>query len=129
MGMSLNQTIKIIPMGKPRQTQSDKWNKRSVVVRYREFADELRADWQGGVKTNNISIRFDMPMPKSQSEKKKNKMDGEPHQQKPDVDNLLKSFFDAIFKMFDADDCMIYDCRVSKYWAREGSITYEETES
>ena len=32
----------IIPLGKPRMTQRDKWAKRPAVLRYRAFKDECR---------------------------------------------------------------------------------------
>lgn len=125
----MNQTIDITPMGKPRQTQSDRWKQRPAVMRYRQFADELRDAWVGDVKTHDIHITFYLPMPESWSKKKKDEMDGEPHQQKPDKDNLEKAFWDALFKKFDEDDCVIYDSRVSKYWSRKGAIVYAELES
>jgi len=34
---------KITPVPKPRQTRSDKWKQRPCVMRYRAFADEVRA--------------------------------------------------------------------------------------
>ncbi|MES0444989.1 MAG: RusA family crossover junction endodeoxyribonuclease, partial [Desulfobacterales bacterium] len=44
--------------------------------------------------------------------------DAEPHQQKPDIDNLLKSLMDAIMK----EDCAVWDIHPIKRWAREGAI-------
>ena len=34
--------IDITPVAKPRQTRSDVWKKRPCVVKYRQFADDLR---------------------------------------------------------------------------------------
>lgn len=45
-------------------------------------------------------------------------MDGKPHQQKPDKDNLEKALLDAIFD----DDSRIWDGRVSKVWGATGMI-------
>ena len=58
-------------------------------------------------------------MPASWSEKKKKEMDGKPHQQKPDIDNLEKAFLDALCK----DDSYVYAHAGEKYWGREGAIT------
>lgn len=61
-------------------------------------------------------------MPKSWSKKKKAEYLGKPHQVKPDSDNYLKAFMDALCE----DDSYIYDARVQKYWAEEGSIELDE---
>ena len=46
-------------------------------------------------------------------------MDKEPHQQKPDLDNLIKALFDAV----NEDDSHIWDLRgVSKVWGDDGKI-------
>ena len=107
----------ITPVPKPRQTQADKWKQRPSVMRYRAFADEVRLR---GVKLEvyGDSVVFYMPMPKSWSEKKKNEMDGTPHQQKPDWDNLGKALSDAIYN----DDSKIWNITISKMWAYEGAI-------
>lgn len=63
-----------------------------------------------------------MPMPKSWSEKKRLELDGKPHQQKPDIDNLQKSIQDALA----IEDSYIWDAHCTKYWGRDGSITIEE---
>lgn len=61
-------------------------------------------------------------MPKSWPEKVKVEFDGKPHQVKPDADNYLKAFMDALCD----DDSYIYDARVQKFWARKGSIILTE---
>lgn len=109
----------IVPIPKPRQTKSDKWKKRPCVMRYRAFADQCRAL---GMRINESGshIVFILPMPKypSWSKKKRAAMDGQPHQQKPDIDNLCKSVLDALHK----DDSHIYNIRLSKLWGQEGKI-------
>ncbi|WP_336242107.1 RusA family crossover junction endodeoxyribonuclease [Enterobacter cloacae] len=49
-------------------------------------------------------------------------MDGQPHQQKPDLDNLKKSLLDALFE----DDSHIWDARTSKVWGEIGMIIIED---
>lgn len=61
-------------------------------------------------------------MPNSWPEKKKAEYDGKPHQKKPDIDNYLKAFLDALC----SDDSYVYDARAQKFWAREGSIELTE---
>jgi len=110
-------TYDITPVAKPRQTRSDKWKQRPCVMRYRAFADEVRA---AGIKIpeSGAHIFFIIPMPKSWSKHKKTMMDGRPHQAKKDVDNLLKSVLDAVYK----DDSCVWDIRISKVWGNKGGI-------
>ena len=107
----------ITPVPKPRQTRADVWKQRPCVMRYRAFADEVRLR---GVKLNPYgdSVIFHMPMPKSWSKAKKERMNTTGHQQKPDWDNLAKALCDAIY----SDDSHIWNIRVTKQWAYEGSI-------
>jgi Holliday junction resolvase RusA-like endonuclease len=104
------------PVGKPRMTQRDKWAKRPAVLKYRHFCDLLRQY----VKTlpPSFAVDFHISMPKSWSQKKKDAMNGTPHQQKPDVDNLQKSLFDAVCE----DDSYIWNVHARKFWATTGSI-------
>lgn len=107
--------LDIIPHPKPRMNQSDKWKKRPVVQKYWAFAEELRlkANLAGYILGDTIWIRFYLPMPKSWTKKKKAAMAGQPHQQKPDLDNLLKAFWDALAD----EDKHIYQIdHASKWW-------------
>lgn len=124
--------IPVAPCPKPRMTRSDKWKndpdhidpkkrKRPAVVRYHQFKDDLAKEITGTLDAQ-FSVVFHVGMPKSWSEKKKAAFDGQPHQVKPDADNYLKALMDALCE----DDSYIYDVRVQKYWAYEGSITIIE---
>jgi Holliday junction resolvase RusA-like endonuclease len=110
--------IPITPVAKPRMTQRDRWAKRPGVVRYYEFCDELREHWGGQLVSPILELTFHIPMPQSWSKKKKSEMLGEPHQQRPDIDNLIKSFLDALCD----DDSYIYSVKAEKRWDKVGSI-------
>jgi hypothetical protein len=107
----------ISPIGKPRMTQRDKWKGRDCVLRYLAFKDECRLH-KVSVNLSDDHITFIVPMPASWSEKKKNNMDGMPHQLKPDADNMLKAVWDAVLP----EDCKVWDCRITKRWGRVGKI-------
>lgn len=116
------QVYDICPLPKPRMTQRDSWAKRPAVLRYRAFCDEVRL--RGVVLPVCCShVTFVMPMPPSWSKKKRAAHAGQPHQQKPDADNLLKALMDAIYH----DDCAVWDVRVTKLWGETGSIKIIET--
>lgn len=115
--MPLNK-YQINPVAKPRMTQADRWKKRPPVVRYHEFKDQVRAN-KVELSESGLEIIFEIPMPKSWSKKKKAQMNGQAHQQRPDLDNLLKALFDAVY----TEDCQIWSYRASKFWAYQGSIT------
>jgi len=98
--------------------QSDRWKKRPATAKYWEFCDHVRA---AGVELpeSGAVITFILPMPQSWSKKKREQMHGQPHQQKPDLDNLLKALADAVHK----EDCRIWNYgSVSKRWGDEGLI-------
>lgn len=112
--------VAITPVGKPRQTRSDVWKQRPAVMRYRAFADELRLKHPQELPTS-VRLVFHVEMPKSWSKKKRLEMDGRPHQQRPDVDNLAKSVLDSLLE----EDCTVYRCVIEKYWAVEPGIDIE----
>ena len=58
----------------------------------------------------NISI--------NEGKKKKEQMNGLPHKQKPDTDNLVKSVKDSLLK----DDSVVWWEKAEKRWAYKGSI-------
>lgn len=107
----------IPPVPKPRMTQSDKWKKRDCVLRYRLFCDEVRLR---GVELppSGASITFIMPMPESWPKRKRDEMDGKPHQQKPDLSNLIKALEDAVH----LDDSHIWQYSAEKAWGERGLI-------
>lgn len=85
-------------------------------MRYFAFRDEVKLR---GVELPDCShVTFIIPMPDSWSEKKKLSMDGKPHRQKPDYDNLAKALGDAVY----GEDCQLHDIRNTKIWGRVGGI-------
>ena len=123
--------IDVIPMGAVRMTQSDKWKtnpnhtdpkkrQRKPVQEYFKFKDSVvtQSNAIGYIIKDAIDVVFFIPMPHTWSEKKKKQYVGMPHKQKPDTDNILKGFCDALTK----DDSTIWSMSAKKYWAYKGSI-------
>ena len=110
----------IDPMPKPRMTRADKWKQRPAVVKYRAYKDEIRLR---GVSVPEASahITFVIPMPASWSKKKRQSMNGMPHRQRPDIDNLHKGLLDALF----TEDCQVWDHWITKVWGEQGAIIIE----
>jgi len=107
----------ITPCPAPRQVRSDAWNPSPSVQRYRAFRDECRLR-RVQVPESGVHITFRMPMPASWSKRKAAELDGQPHQQKPDVDNLVKALLDSVY----GDDCAVWQISAEKRWARQGAI-------
>lgn len=116
--------IDINPKPAPRMVRSDKWKKRSIVTDYFSWRNAFRLLCnQAGYKVLEpvLDITFIIAMPGSWSEKKRVLMDGKPHQQRPDRDNLLKSVQDA----FNVDDGFVWAGRTTKVWGYTGKIMIE----
>lgn len=113
-------------MAAPRQTQSDRWAQRPCVMRYRRYADDLRAAAARlgfSVPPCGMRLTFYLPMPPSWSLAKRARLDGTPHQQKPDLDNLTKAFLDALCPC----DAFVWQLAgVEKRWAANAGRIYIE---
>jgi Holliday junction resolvase RusA-like endonuclease len=118
-------TLPLSPFPKPRMTRRDRWAKRDVVVEYFAWCDTLRAlcaQIKYELPDQGTRVIFNIPMPHSWPRTKKAKLDGAPHKQKPDCDNLFKAFADALRK----DDSGIWQIQCEKRWAVTGSIVIEQ---
>jgi len=113
--------INVTPVSKPRMTQRDKWAKRPCVVKYHTYCDFVRkiAQNEKFKPSGAMLIEFYLPLPKSYSKKKREELMGQPHEQKPDIDNLVKGLLDALLK----EDKGVHTIIASKSWAEHGSIT------
>jgi Holliday junction resolvase RusA-like endonuclease len=99
------------PIPKPRMTVADRWKKRPIILRYFDFKDEIvkQAEEQGFILGNIIYLKFYMPIPKS----RKRLVEGEPHLQRPDVDNMEKGILDCLLK----EDSKVWFAIASKVWS------------
>ena len=116
-------TYNITPVAKPRQTQRDKWAQRPAVMRYRKFCDRIRYA-RVQLYPCGLHVTFIIPMPDSWSKRKRQEMDGQPHQQRPDVDNFGKAILDAVY----GEDSHVWDVRFTKLWGQQGQIIIERIE-
>ncbi len=115
--------LQVNPVSKPRMTQRDKWKPRKNTSKYWAYKDELiltcnSINYQPSAE---IKIIFYISMPNSWSNKKKLAFDGRPHQNKPDIDNLVKGFLDALLP----EDKIVWHIEAYKFWAIAGSIKVE----
>lgn len=121
----------VIPMGGVRMTKSDKWKldpnhpdprkrQREPVTRY--FAFKNRVMEQAKILEfelqQNLEIIFCVPMPASWSKKKKALHNGMPVYVRPDCDNYIKGFQDAMSK----DDGFVWKNIAEKRYAETGAI-------
>ena len=113
--------LKIIidPVAKPRMTRADKWKKRKIVEDYRAYKDELSLKLSRWKRDDELILTFRIQMPKSWSKVMRKRFMEMPHQATPDIDNLVKGFFDALY----VQDQRIWKVTAEKLWSDEGSIT------
>lgn len=121
----------IEPVPAPRMTRSDKWKtdpnhydpkkrQRKCVADYFAYKTaikvySLKYKYQ---LTPELNIVFVLSMPASWSKKKREKMNGKPHQSRPDIDNLVKGFMDSM----SAEDGFVWNLNAKKYWGEKGEI-------
>jgi Holliday junction resolvase RusA-like endonuclease len=115
--------IHVNPVPKPRMTKQDTWKKRPIVERYWAYKNEMVARFKllglSGLPGHIKLLHFTMQMPKSWSKKKRDEMNGQPHKQKPDIDNMLKGVFDCLCE---EDEHIWRVDRLEKRWGRVGQI-------
>ena len=118
----MKKTFLINPIAKPRMTRSDRWKKRPCVIKYWEYKDKLQEllNLYGPDIDDVIKVKFGVPMPKSWSKKKKELMLEKPHQQRPDVDNLVKGVMDSLFQ----EDSHIHTIEAKKVWSDVGYVEF-----
>jgi Holliday junction resolvase RusA-like endonuclease len=121
----------VVPMGAVRMTQSDKWKlnpnhidpkkrQREVVTQYFNFRSKVleQARQMNFELPEVLDIVFLVPMPFTWSEKKKVRNNKMPVKKRPDIDNYVKAFMDALSK----EDGNIWKINAEKRYAFRGSI-------
>lgn len=106
-------------------TQRDKWMKRPAVLRYRDYADRIRASAGTLPPGDPISVLVIawLPMPESWSKKKKDELNGHVARSKPDWDNISKAVGDALF----VEDKLLGGGTCWKFWCYRGQERTEIT--
>lgn len=113
--------LEVAPVSKPRMTRADKWKRRPSVLKFFAFRDAIKQELKRlfalqnnplDIDFRSITIVFHIPIPKSWSKKKKAIYDGKPHEQRPDLDNLLKAWNDCVL----AEDSTVWRIHATKLW-------------
>lgn len=115
--------IPIAPIGKPRMVKSDSWMKRPCVTRYWQFKDDLShmCNQAGYKQGNELYAIFRIPMPKSWSLSKKKLMCEQMHDQKFDIDNIIKAVLDCLLP---SGDEKVHTVCVKKVWSDKPGIVF-----
>jgi Holliday junction resolvase RusA-like endonuclease len=132
--MELDLYLDIEPMGAVRTTQKQMYADKRY-KKYMVWKDDIRILWNAeliklGIKPDEFkfseikSITFVVTIPMSLSLSKAQRKEREdridmPHQMKPDIDNMLKAFMDALMK----EDSHVHTIgRMTKIWGLHGHI-------
>ena len=108
-------------MGKPRQTQKDKWKWRKEVAAYRRWKDMIRLSGFT-LPTHGYHLIFVIAIPPSIRPAERAERLGREHLLKPDKDNLEKAVLDALH----IEDSHVWDGRASKIWGNRGLIVVDQ---
>lgn len=138
--MTLQQIFNVNPQGAMRLVRSDSWithkkewqltQKQLVRAKriqsyydYRDKLKELAFEVEYLPRITNEVLVFYISMPKSWSTKKKQRMIMTPCESKPDTDNLIKAFYDALlYKDNNFNDKQIWTMCGVKIWGLQGGI-------
>ena len=152
MEKTWQKSFDIDPCPAPRQSQRDKFKPSPQVRRYRAFRDFLFYKARPGLpkakQIKHIKLQFEIAMPAVWDRQKKFDYLGLPHQQKPDLDNLIKAAIDALWPKkapilaipgspkydhklrglrlkhtHDDDDAGIGSLSAEKVWSDKGKVT------
>ena len=105
--------LEVAPCPKPRMTQRDRWAKRKCVLQFYAFRDAVRQFQEThAISWWSFDIEFHVPMPKSWSKKKQALHNGQPHNQRPDLDNYLKAWKDSVYE----EDAVVWRIKATKLW-------------
>lgn len=112
--------IKVKPQGYKRMSRKSVWKYKD----YHDYMNTIRETCQKArfEPGDALSLDFYIPMPKSWSKKKKAEMEFEPHQNRPDLDNLVKAVLDALFYQKKGGDSCVYMLDAAKTWRYEGMV-------
>ena len=102
------------PVAKPRPRVTSRGT--YIPGKYAKFKKDCRT--LGMRVPESADIRFEVPMPKSWSQRKRFLMAGQPHQQRPDLDNYVKAVLDAVLD----DDSKVWQVWARKVWGMKGQI-------
>lgn len=122
--------IPVAPMGAVRMTGRGKWVKPNA-QRYLSYKNMVGYHLRRVTGENptefavTVNVVFYMPIPQSWNKKKRAEAIGKPHTVKPDLDNLIKGFFDAANGILWKDDNQVMRCVAEKVYSDEPGIEFE----
>lgn len=103
-------------MSKPRMVASDKWKERPCVMRYWAWKAEIKslANERSLDLPSTFRVYFHVPIPPSITKAAKAARAGNPHTQRPDVDNFVKGLLDALCE----EDSYVWRVDAQKRWSK-----------
>lgn len=118
---------KIIIQGKPIAKKRPRFTKQGFAYNaqskeMKETKEEIEKQWNHDIIKEPVSIRarFYMPIPKAIGSKKKRALlFNKYHSKKPDIDNLLKYYFDCMNGICFVDDSQISAVDAKKIYSDE----------
>lgn len=100
---------KLLPSGLKRKRRLQKYNAYKIAVR--DYCDLNSIV----IPESESHIIFYIPVPRSWRPSKKALHHLQPHQSKPDLDNLIKALKDAVMK----EDKSVWDYKLTKLWINQ----------
>jgi Holliday junction resolvase RusA-like endonuclease len=113
-----------IPLQRPRVTKSHTYNPQQEVLEGVSWDAHFQIHGNEKTITSlfplrapiSLSMAFYMPIPKSLSKIKQTALLSKPHIKKPDVDNLIKFYMDALSGVLFFDDKLVHSIHAHKIY-------------
>ena len=111
------------PVAKPRMVKADVWKKRKIVLDYWAFKDDIKAQAkkQKFELCGMYKVTFLVEIPKSRKTGKNKVVSGQPHLQRPDLDNYVKALNDCLLE----EDDHVWYFVAQKRWSDKPGIKVE----
>lgn len=121
-------TVQFVIHGKPFAKQRHRMTRRGTAYTPKETISFERT--VGQIAMQHFKKPLDGPVfveinavfqvPKSWSKRKKSSHIGQPHTQRPDLDNLMKAILDGLNRIAFADDRQVTSMILQKWWGHLG---------
>lgn len=112
---------KPVPKQRPRMTRYGAVYTPAETIRFEKLVAKSAISAGARPVSGPVSVELEtvFPIPKSWTKARKAAAEGQPHTQRPDLDNLVKSVLDGLNGVAFADDSQVHSVASRKRWSSD----------